>query len=375
MVVDNVDYVHDVAYDHSGRRVATCSSDNTIKVFDEAGHKVAEWKAHTGSIWRLSWAHPEFGVALASCSFDRKVCIWEDTAEESPVDGTVARIASWPRAAELADARDSVVDLQFAPHHMGVRLASCSADGFVRVHEAPDVLDLASWEKHSEFDAAEGLDASSVGSSVHGGSTLALGAGGGGSGGGLGGSGAGLDGGGDTRRPEPLCLAWCPSVVEGSMLLVGMTDGRAVLWGCAESGWSRLLALGVGGGRGHSDCVRSVSWAADVGRSYHLLATGSRDKLVRLWNVQRTVPVDDEDAAWAAAAEEEGGSGGGGFDVVGDGWKVRCCAELPHRSQVWRVSWNASGSMLATSEDDGSVSVFKMDAHGGWRQAKPIDVE
>ena len=81
------DIIHDVAYDHYGRRVATCSSDNTIQVFDEAGQKVAEWKAHSGSIWRLAWVHPEFGNALASCSFDRKVCLWEDNmdAEEAAI--------------------------------------------------------------------------------------------------------------------------------------------------------------------------------------------------------------------------------------------------------------------------------------------------
>jgi nucleoporin SEH1 len=33
----------------------------------------SSWKAHSGSIWRVSWAHPEFGVVLASASFDRTV--------------------------------------------------------------------------------------------------------------------------------------------------------------------------------------------------------------------------------------------------------------------------------------------------------------
>ena len=52
---DFLEKVHDIAYDHYGKRVATCSSDNMIKVFDEAGEKLAEWKAHRGSIWRLCW--------------------------------------------------------------------------------------------------------------------------------------------------------------------------------------------------------------------------------------------------------------------------------------------------------------------------------
>jgi WD40 repeat protein len=42
--------------------------------------------------------------------------------------------------------------------------------------------------------------------------------------------------------------------------------------------------------------------------------------------------------------------------------------------QVWRVAWNPSGSMLAASEDDGSVRLYKMDATGGWRRAVPVPV-
>ena len=85
--------IHDVAYDHYGHRVATCSSDQTIRIYDSAGNKTAEWRAHSGSIWRLSWAHPEFGVALASCSFDRRICIWEENvdAEEAALLKSLAR--------------------------------------------------------------------------------------------------------------------------------------------------------------------------------------------------------------------------------------------------------------------------------------------
>jgi WD40 repeat protein len=96
------DVVHDLAYDFYGRRLATCSSDQKIKVWDldENGDWMlsAEWKvcspfeqvisfaqffssfqAHSGSVWQLDWAHPEFGQVLASCSYDRQVTIWEET--------------------------------------------------------------------------------------------------------------------------------------------------------------------------------------------------------------------------------------------------------------------------------------------------------
>lgn len=35
-------------------------------------------QTHSGSVWRVTWAHPEFGQVLATCSFDRTVAIWEE---------------------------------------------------------------------------------------------------------------------------------------------------------------------------------------------------------------------------------------------------------------------------------------------------------
>ena len=29
-------------------------------------------------MWKVTWAHPEFGQVLATCSFDRSVAVWEE---------------------------------------------------------------------------------------------------------------------------------------------------------------------------------------------------------------------------------------------------------------------------------------------------------
>lgn len=41
----------------------------------------ANWKAHSGSVWKVTWAHPEFGQVLATCSFDRTAAIWEEISK------------------------------------------------------------------------------------------------------------------------------------------------------------------------------------------------------------------------------------------------------------------------------------------------------
>lgn len=158
-----------MSFNYYGNRLATCSSDRKIKVWELLGeesspvasssdpgngvqnssaasspwHLQHEWTAHQGSVLKLTWAHPEYGQILASCSFDRTVCIWEE--QSSP------NTSSWRNHAQLVDSRESVQDLAFAPRHLGLRLATASADGYVRMYEATDIMNLGHWPLQEEF--------------------------------------------------------------------------------------------------------------------------------------------------------------------------------------------------------------------------------
>lgn len=75
--------IHDAQYDYYGKRLATCSSDGTIKIIDVTKPEklpiLSEIpKAHSGPCWQLAWAHPSFGSILASCGFDNKVIIYKE---------------------------------------------------------------------------------------------------------------------------------------------------------------------------------------------------------------------------------------------------------------------------------------------------------
>lgn len=56
----------------------------------------------------------------------------------------------WVKRTTLVDSRTSVTDVKFAPKYLGLVLAACSADGFVRIYEAPDVMNLAQWSLQYE---------------------------------------------------------------------------------------------------------------------------------------------------------------------------------------------------------------------------------
>ena len=74
----HADVVHDISFDFYGRRLETCASDKRIKVWD-LDDETGEWtcydipRAHNDSIWGMSWAHPEFGQLIASCSEDKSI--------------------------------------------------------------------------------------------------------------------------------------------------------------------------------------------------------------------------------------------------------------------------------------------------------------
>jgi len=142
---DHQDLIHDVAFDFYGKRLATCSSDQNVKIFDltpEGNWKqTANFKTHSGSVWKVTWAHPEFGQVIATCSYDRTAAIWE----ESPT-------GRWIRKCGMVCASATLKDIKFSPKHLGLQLATCSEDGKVRIYEAPDVMNLSIWPLQGDID-------------------------------------------------------------------------------------------------------------------------------------------------------------------------------------------------------------------------------
>lgn len=69
-----------------------------------------EWVAHTGQIWKVRWADPEFGQILASCSFDRTVRIWEEKEKKKIGDHNETTLG-WMESYKIIECRESVEDI------------------------------------------------------------------------------------------------------------------------------------------------------------------------------------------------------------------------------------------------------------------------
>lgn len=140
--------IHDAQLNWFGTRLATCSSDRTIKIFDINTNEstgatsqtlVDTLRGHEGPVWQVSWAHPKFGNILASCSYDGKVFVWRQGATQSagPNQGAVPVApsnSSWQKIKEHTLHNASVNSIAWAPHELGAPMLACaSSDGKVSV--------------------------------------------------------------------------------------------------------------------------------------------------------------------------------------------------------------------------------------------------
>ncbi|XP_067135644.1 nucleoporin SEH1 [Centruroides vittatus] len=306
---DHKDLIHDVAYDFYGRRMATCSSDHSVKVWDldenDQWHCTANWKTHSGSVWKVTWAHPEFGQVLATCSFDRTAAVWEELVSDS--SGNEGIQSHWVKRTSLVDSRTPVTDIKFAPKHLGLQLATCSAtDGVVRIYEAPDVMNLSQWSLQHEI----------------------------------------------TCKISCSCITWSPSRIHPPMIAVGSDDssqtagGKVLIYEYNENirRWIKVETIVT-----ITDPVRDITFAPNLGRSFNLLAVASKD--VRIISLK---PLIDQ--------------GNGNPQGSLSKFEIRQVGQFDdHNSQVWRVSWNILGTILASSGDDGCVRLWKANYLDNWK--------
>jgi len=115
-------------------------------------------------------------------------------------------------------------------------------------------------------------------------------------------------------------------------------DNLVKIWGFREDTekWVEEEVLD-----GHTDWVRDVAWAPNIGLPRSYIATASQDKTVIVWT------KDSQNAPWHKTVLD-GGHNGKFADVV------------------WRVSWSLAGNILAVSCGDGKVTLWKENLRGAW---------
>ncbi|GKY91201.1 hypothetical protein MPSEU_000092800 [Mayamaea pseudoterrestris] len=249
------DLVHDAQLDYYGSKLATCSSDRTIKVYNvfESSYELsATLTGHEGPVWMVSWAHPSFGVLLASASFDGSVLIHR---EQRPREWTLLHAAR-----SLHES--SVNGIAFAPHEFGLVVAAASSDGRVSIltHETNNTwsvtylqdcrmgVNALSWAPHNAY-----YDVSAP----------------------------------DAPEAARLVTAGCNNMIR--FWQQNPADGQ---WQPDPSPVSTTLT--------HSDWVRDVAWAPVLMQNHNVVASCSEDCTVLIWTQE-----GGADAEWKATLLHE----------------------------------------------------------------------
>jgi len=312
------DMIHDAQMDYYGTKLATSSSDRTVKIYDvngDAYEHTATLQGHCGPVWSVSWSHPKFGIVLASSSFDGSVMIHR---ESRPREWTLIH-----NARKIHES--SVNSIQFAPHQFGLVLAAASSDGKVSflTHTQDD-----SWTVEYITDNSLGVNALSFAP----------------------GSGGTVTDGTSTDGTDNANANDTDNTAPTMRIVTGGCDNRIRFWNKNNSNqkWE-IDSAPIDTSISHTDWVRDVAWAPSIMPNTNIVASCSEDRTVIIWTQEL-----DKDAKSSNANQ----------------WKPFLLNTF--QDPVWRVSWSVTGSILAVSSGDNHVSLWKHALEGNWVQVSSV---
>eukprot|EP01080_Neovahlkampfia_damariscottae_P010535 gene10535-3056_t len=264
--------IHDIQMDFFGKKMATCSSDRSVKIFDTSNEEepklLANLKGHDGPVWQVSWAHPSFGNILASCSFDHKVIIWKETSNV------------WSIIKQFKH-DSSVNSISWSSPDFGLCLVAASSDSSISITTS---VDGVTWST-SYLKGAHKIGVNCVNFSQN-----------------------------------------------EQKFVSGGGDNAVRIWTYNNAKWKEEEKL-----EGHTDWIRDVAWAPNVGLNYETIASCSQDRTVIIW-------TKEDESQWI---------------------KKQVLPKFP--GTVWKLSWSVTGNILAVSGSDNAVTLWKEGEDGNFK--------
>lgn len=180
---------------------------------------------------------------MASCGFDKCVKIWQY------FERSCSESQNWILRDKIQEFSDSIEDIAFCPNIFGLKLAACTFNGKLKIFEPSDLNNNTNWNRISS------KDVSNVGCSS---------------------------------------ISWNPSLVDSQSLVVGCyydpkkdnRDELIQIFVYSEMKKDYIFNCSLKNSEnGHKDTVTDVEWCNQFGRTFHMVATSSIDKTMKIWRL------------------------------------------------------------------------------------------
>ncbi|KAA8528255.1 hypothetical protein F0562_035494 [Nyssa sinensis] len=302
------------SWNYCGQRLATGSTDGTLAIFDTIDPASSSFtctsrsRVHEASIVKVVWIPPEYGDAVACICADGTLSLWEEVVEDT------ARL-QWKLCKCFERTSNQVLDIHFGVSSTSLKLVAAYSDGYVKVYELLDPLELKNWQLQAEFQNV--IDSVS-------------------------------------KFGKASCLSasisWNPQRGESkqSSFVLGFNSdvpqlNSSKVWEFDQDHqrWLPVAELALLGDKG--DQVYAVAWAPNIGRPYEVIAVATH-KGIAVWHLGLNPDLD------------------GRLSVE----KVALLSG--HEGEVWQMEWDISGMTLASTGSDGVVRLWQSNLNGVWHE-------